>query len=152
LHVIQKLLRDHQFVIFMDADALIQHLEVPMEFLFNRWDIGRGTSIAMPVDTQQIQGEKGNISVDSKGEVVLNAGVIMAQNLPHTHDMMRAWIECPTELRYPGCGHWKDTWSHEQRAFSEYIRYDYNPNGNNIVVSPVYTLVPLVPLRVPSPG
>lgn len=136
LHVIRKLLHKHRFVVFMDGDALIQHLEVPVEFLLNRWNISSGTSIAMPVDTRQIRDGEGNISLDSKGEVVLNAGVIMAQNLPHTHDMMRAWTECPTELRYPGCGRWKETWSHEQRAFSEYIRYDYNPKGNNIVLSP----------------
>jgi hypothetical protein len=125
-------------VVFIDADAIIQHLEVPMEFLFNRWSITPDTSIAMPIDTQQVFNENGtkiNISTDSKGNVVLNSGVVVLQNLPYTHEMMQAWAECTTEKRYPGCGKWKNRWSHEQRAFSEYIRYDFNPSGNNIVVS-----------------
>ncbi|KAL2017093.1 hypothetical protein VTK56DRAFT_2616 [Thermocarpiscus australiensis] len=135
-HVLQEVLRYYKFVVFIDADAIIQHLEVPMEFLFNRWNVSPNTSIAMPIDTQQLPDGKDNISTDSKGKVVLNSGVVILQNLPHTHDMMQAWAECTTETRYRGCGQWKDRWSHEQRAFSEYIRYDFNPDGNNIVEIP----------------
>jgi hypothetical protein len=136
-HVFQRLLRDHRFVVFVDADAIIQHPEVPLEFLMNRWNIAPNTSIAMPIDTQQLGDDKENISTDSKGRVVLNTGFVVLQNLPHTHEMLQAWTECTTEKRYPGCGQWKQRWSHEQRAFSEYIRYDFNPQGNNIVVSPI---------------
>ncbi|KAH8912504.1 hypothetical protein BR93DRAFT_81816 [Coniochaeta sp. PMI_546] len=135
-HVLQKMIQDYKFVVFIDADAIIQHLEVPMEFLFNRWNISPNTSIAMPIDTRQRPRGKDNHSTDSKGKVVLNSGVVILQNLPYTHDMMQAWTSCTTEERYPGCGHWKDHWSHEQRAFSEYIRYDFNPQGNNIIEIP----------------
>ncbi|KAL2135709.1 hypothetical protein VTI74DRAFT_7226 [Chaetomium olivicolor] len=136
-HVLKEMLHGYKFVVFIDADAIIQHLEVPMEFLFNRWDISPDTSIAMPIDTQQLnENRTESISTDSKGKVVLNSGVVVLQNLPYTHDMMQAWTECTTEKRYPGCGQWKERWSHEQRAFAEYIRYDFNPNGNNIVEIP----------------
>lgn len=110
-----------------------------MEFLFNRWNITPNTSIGMPVDTRQILGDDENASMDSKGKVTVNSGVVVAQSLPYTFEMMNVWRTCTNELRYPGCGHWKENWSHEQRAFSEYIRYDFNPD-NNIVVSPVLTL------------
>ncbi|KAK4235611.1 hypothetical protein C8A03DRAFT_36534 [Achaetomium macrosporum] len=136
-HALLEVLRDYKFVVFIDADAIIQHLEVPMEFLFNRWNIAPNTSVAMPIDTQQVMKDtQENISTDSKGKVVLNSGVVVLQNLPYTHDIMQAWAECTTEKRYPGCGKWKRRWSHEQRAFSEYIRYDFNPDGNNIVEIP----------------
>ncbi|KAK4148458.1 hypothetical protein C8A00DRAFT_38973 [Chaetomidium leptoderma] len=135
-HALQRMLHNYKFVVFIDADAIIQHLEVPMEFLFNRWNISPNTSIAMPIDTQQVFEGENNISVDSKGKIVLNSGVVVLQNLPHSHEMMQAWAECTTEKRYPGCGHWKTNWSHEQRAFSEFIRYDFNPDGNNIVEIP----------------
>ncbi|KAJ4294909.1 hypothetical protein N0V88_005148 [Collariella sp. IMI 366227] len=135
-HVLQAMLASYKFVVFIDADAIIQHLEVPLEFLFNRWDVSPQTSIAMPLDTRQRTAEGKNMSTDSKNNTVLNSGFIVLQNLPHTQDMMQAWIECTTEKRYPGCGHWKEKWSHEQRAFSEYIRYDFNPDGNNIVEIP----------------
>jgi hypothetical protein len=110
---------------------------VPLEFLFNRWDISPNkTSIAMPVDTRQLSDDgEVNISTDSKGNVVLNSGVVVLQNLPYTHEILQAWAECTSEKRYPGCGQWKGRWSHEQRAFSEYIRYDFNPQGDNMVVS-----------------
>lgn len=50
--------------------------------------------------------------------------------------MMKAWKECPLEQKYPGCGQWKHNWSHEQKAFSEYICWDHNPSGNEIVEIP----------------
>jgi hypothetical protein len=129
------MLHQYKFVVFIDADAILQHLEVPMEFLFNRWNISPNTSIGMPVDTRQVLGGDENMSMDGKGNVVLNTGVVVAQALPHTFDMLNAWRTCTSERRYPGCGHWKENWSHEQRAFSEYIRYDFNPSGNEIIVS-----------------
>lgn len=105
-----------------------------MEWLFNRWKITPETSIAMPIDTKENRNGDDKVSCDSKGKTVLNTGVVVAQSLPYTFEMFKAWIECTTDLRYPGCSHWKDRWSNEQRAFSEYIRYDFNPN-NNIIVS-----------------
>jgi hypothetical protein len=134
-HVLYSLLKSYKFVIFVDADATIQHLEVPVEWLFNRWGITPQTSIAMPIDTRQTL-EDTHVSEDSKGKLMLNSGVIIAQALPHTMEMMKAWKDCPDGKRYPGCGEWKDKWAHEQRAFAEYIRYDFNPNGTNIVEIP----------------
>ena len=135
-HVLFDFLQSYKFVIFIDADATIQHLEVPFEWLFNRWGITPQTSIAMPLDTRQNLNGDLHASEDSKGRLQLNTGVVIAQALPHTFDMLTAWKECPDEKRYPGCGMWKETWSHEQKAFSEYIRYDFNPSGNNIVEIP----------------
>lgn len=135
-HALFDLLQEYRFVIFLDADATIQHLELPVEWLFNRWGITPQTSIAMPLDTRQILDGDEHASEDSKGKLVLNSGVIVAQALPFTFDILTAWKECPSETRYPGCGTWKTIWSHEQKAFSEYIRYDFNPNGTNIVEIP----------------
>lgn len=132
-HIIYNLLHQYKFVIFIDADAIIQHLEVPMEFLFNRWGITPNTSIGMPIDTRQVLGEDRMASMDSKGRVTVNTGVVIAQALPHTFELLNAWRTCTSDRRYPGCAQWKEQWSHEQRAFSEYIRYDYNKDGNNII-------------------
>lgn len=43
--------------------------------------------------------------------------------------------DCTSETRYSGCGRWKQEWSHEQRAFSEYIRHDpeFNVSSEAIV-------------------
>ncbi|KAJ8116555.1 hypothetical protein OPT61_g2041 [Boeremia exigua] len=135
-HVLSTLLKSHRFVIFLDADATIQHLELPMEWLFNRWAITPSTSIAMPLDTRQVLNGDANASNDSKGKLALNTGVVIAQSLPHTFDMLVAWSDCPSETQYPGCATWKQEWSHEQKAFSEYVRWDYNPHGTEIVEIP----------------
>ena len=50
--------------------------------------------------------------------------------------MLEAWGNCTTEVRYPGCARWKGEWSHEQRAFSEYIRYDFGRTPGTIVGIP----------------
>lgn len=130
-HVLLEFLDQYKFVVFIDADATIQHLELPLEWLFNRWNIGHETSIAMPIDTRQFINGNENTSGDSKGRTTLNTGFIIAQSLPLTFEMLDAWKTCPEGKRYPECGQWANVWSHEQRAFSEYIRYDFN----NIVVS-----------------
>lgn len=135
-HVLLKLLHDYKFVVFIDADATVQHLEVPLEWKFNRWGITPETSIAMPLDVRQMMGGNDHIGEDSHGNMESNTGLIIAQALPHTFDMLTAWKECPEEKRYPGCGRWKEEWAHEQRAFSQYIRYDFNPTGKNIIEIP----------------
>lgn len=131
---LRALIKDYDFVITMDADVTITHPEVPFEWLFNHWGVTNNTSIAMPVDQKVFDHDEIN-SVDSKGAQVLNTGMVVVHNIPYTLEMLDAWIECPNESRYPGCGHWKNNWSHEQKVFSEYIRYDFNPDGDNIVVS-----------------
>jgi len=133
-YVLSEFLQSYRFVVFIDADATIQHLDIPLEWLFNKWGITHRTSVAMPIDTKQILNGDRNASCDSKGKVTLNTGFVIAQKLPLTLKMMKAWKECPTEKKYKGCGYWKENWSHEQRAFSEYIRYDFNPDGDNIIV------------------
>ncbi|KAF1848822.1 uncharacterized protein K460DRAFT_375593 [Cucurbitaria berberidis CBS 394.84] len=135
-HVLFDLLHSYRFVIFIDADATIQHLELPFEWLFNKWGITPQTSIALPLDSRQTINGDEHVSEDSKGRLQLNTGVVVAQALPYTFEMLKAWKECPEEKRYPGCALWKEEWSHEQRAFSEYIRYDFNPTGTNIIEIP----------------
>ncbi|OCL01633.1 hypothetical protein AOQ84DRAFT_383528 [Glonium stellatum] len=122
VHAVAKLLKSYRFVVFLDADAVVHHLEVPLEWLFNRWQITENTSIALPVDVDREE----CLTCDTKGKVMLNTGLIVAQQLNRTFEMFDAWTHCTDEKRYPGCGQWKEDWAHEQRAFAEYIRYDFN--------------------------
>lgn len=63
---------------------------------------------------------------DSQGNRYLNTGFVIAQQSSRTQDMFKAWAECPEEKRYKGCARWKLDWAHEQAAFGNYIRYDFN--------------------------
>ncbi|KAF1931560.1 uncharacterized protein M421DRAFT_98685 [Didymella exigua CBS 183.55] len=133
-HVFHELVPDYDFVVAMDADVTVSHLEVPLEWMFNRWGVTRKTSMALPWDTEEFHDNK-SISTDSYDLRVLNTGFVVAQNLPLTMSILAAWKDCTTETRYPGCGKWKQRWSHEQRAFSEYIRHDpeFNVSAEAIV-------------------
>lgn len=134
-HVFHELVPEYDFVVAMDADVTVSHLEVPLEWMFNRWGIGRNTSMALPWDTEEFR-DGVSISTDSQGLRVLNTGFVVAQNLPLTMNMLSAWKDCTTEARYAGCGKWKQEWSHEQRAFSEYIRHDpeFNSPGRESIL------------------
>jgi hypothetical protein len=134
--VLHQLLATNQydFIVSMDMDISVTHPDVPLEFLLNKWGVSPRTSIAVPWDVQEVKDGK-PVSVDGKGVQVLNMGLVVVQNLPYTMEMLEMWKDCPSEKVYKGCARWKGEWSHEQRAFSEYIRYDFNPFGDNIVVS-----------------
>ncbi|KAI4682057.1 uncharacterized protein J4E88_004945 [Alternaria novae-zelandiae] len=134
-HVLRELIPEYQFVVVMDADVTIAHPDVPFEWMFNRWGIKQHTSIALPWDTEEIRDE-GSISLDSKGMRVLNTGLVVAQNSSTTLELLDAWRDCTSETRYKGCAKWRYEWSHEQRAFSEYIRYDFNKTPETIVTIP----------------
>lgn len=150
-HIFKQLLPDYDFIVAMDADVVVSHLEVPLEWMFNRWGIEEHTSMALPHDTEEFKDGKTlkpsegilrliitgkSISTDSKGVPVLNGGFIISRNNPLTFEMLGAWANCTTEARYPGCARWKGEWSHEQRAFSEYIRYDFGKVPKTIVGIP----------------
>jgi hypothetical protein len=134
-HVFRELILDYQFVVAMDADVTLPHLDVPLEWMFNRWGIKEHTSMALPWDTMEWRNNK-TVTVDSQGLRVLNTGFVVAQNSEVTIDLLEKWRDCTTEKRYLGCAKWKETWSHEQRAFSEYIRYDYNFTPETIISIP----------------
>lgn len=133
-HVFHELTPKYDFIVAMDADVTVSHLEVPLEWMFNRWNVTRNTSMALPWDTEEWRGEK-SVSRDGSDMLVFNTGFVVAQNLPLTMKMLAAWKDCTSESRYPGCGQWKQKWSHEQRAFSEYIRHDpeFNATSESIV-------------------
>lgn len=58
-HILKELLPDYEFVVALDADAIIPHLEVPLEWMFNRWGIEKHTSMALPHDTEEfVDGER----------------------------------------------------------------------------------------------
>lgn len=54
-HIFKELLPDYQFVVAMDADVVVSHLEVPLEWMFNRWGIAKHTSMALPHDTEEFR-------------------------------------------------------------------------------------------------
>jgi hypothetical protein len=122
-------LKDYRFVVMIDADAIFRNLNLPYEWLLNRWNFTEDTSIAMPLDpvmdvnTHQPIGYTNN----KFGEVNPNAGFVTAQNLPRTFDMIEAWISCPEDKeRFPGCDSFRHGWPAEQGAFGEHIRYEFD--------------------------
>ncbi|CAP99276.1 Pc22g19880 [Penicillium rubens Wisconsin 54-1255] len=114
----KEALKYYEFVIFLDGDAMIRHPHLPMEWLFNYWDITPDTLVAMALDPDEPQNR------DAKGKTLLNTGFIIGQRDPRTQELFEAWESCPTDMRYPDCSKWSQQWSHEQAAFGNHLRYD----------------------------
>lgn len=107
-------------VVFLDADAIIQYPHLPFEWLFNYWGFNSNTRVAMAVDPDEPQNK------DSRGNIYLNTGFLIAQNSSRTNEIFDAWESCPSEIRYSNCSRWAEEWPHEQAAFGEYLRYDFD--------------------------
>lgn len=125
------MLDDCRIVAVIDADVVFQHLELPFEWLMNRWNITEETSLAMPWDVEYYTNNNGKKKIihwthDPKGLLSINAGVVIAHSLPRTKEIVEAWVSCPDDPRFPGCSKLRHGWPAEQGAFADYIRYAYN--------------------------
>lgn len=118
--MMQMMLQQYRFVVFLDSDAVFVEPRVPLEWLMNLWDIRDDTITAMPIDLDEPN------NYDDRDRRMLNTGFVIAQQTPKTEEMFDAWVNCPTEEQFPGCNHWSFKWAHEQAAFAYYIRYAYN--------------------------
>jgi hypothetical protein len=113
---------DCHITLSIDADATFMDLSLPFEWLLNRWGVTPGTSLTMPRDPDEPQ----NLDA-ARGNINLNCGFVIAQNLPRTQEILKAWASCPDdEIRFPNCSRWKSAWPAEQAAFGEYIRYEFD--------------------------
>jgi hypothetical protein len=113
----------------IDADAIFRNLNLPYEWLLNRWNFTEDTSISMPLDPvwDVNTGEKIGYTNNKYGVVNPNAGFVTVQNLPRTFEMLDDWVSCPdNEEEFEGCDHFRSGWPAEQGAFGEHIRYKYN--------------------------
>jgi hypothetical protein len=125
----REALKTHDYIVFMDSDVMFHHPHLPLEWLLNYWNMTEDTLVMMSVDPDEPQ------NYDEKGNRYLNTGFVVAQQSKRTQEMFKVWAECPEEERYEGCGKWKLNWAHEQAAFGNYIRYDFD-RPNDIKVLP----------------
>ncbi|CAG1960775.1 unnamed protein product [Fusarium graminearum] len=117
--IAKEALKTHDFVISLDSDVVFTHLNLPIEWLMNLWDIRpEETLVAMAYDLDI------KIDYDTRGNLVLNTGFVISQASQRTQEMYERWEDCPRSI--PGCEHWNFKWAHEQSAFSHYIRYEFN--------------------------
>jgi hypothetical protein len=118
-----------RIVVAIDHDALFWNLDLPFEWLLNRWGFTNETSFAMALDNNWQQNH------DDHDVLNINAGFIVAQNLPRTHDILRAWDSCPSNATmYPNCRKFIDRWPAEQGAWGTYMRRQFNESTDRIEI------------------
>lgn len=115
---------NYKFIVFLDADATFRFLHLPIEWLINYWNIEPHHSIIMAKDPWDPRYPEFNS--DRFNRTYANTGFMIVQNNENTIPILKAWHECPDDVRYPNCSQWKQPNFHEQSAFGEYIRYDYD--------------------------
>lgn len=118
--MMKEALKTHDYIVFMDSDVMFHYPHLPLEWLLNYWNMTQDTLAMMSIDPDEPQ------NYDAKGNRYLNTGFVIAQQSKRTQEMYKAWAECPSENRYTGCSRWKLDWAHEQAAFGNYIRYDFD--------------------------
>lgn len=118
-------LKKYEWIVFLDADATFRYMHLPLEWLLNYWEIRPEHSLTMALDPWDPNEPQYNS--DHNNRTLTNTGFMLVQNNPHTMEILKAWHECPDDTRYSGCSYWKNSTHkfHEQSAFGEYIRYDY---------------------------
>lgn len=116
-------LKKYKWIVFLDADATFRHLHLPLEWMLNYWGIEPQHSITMALDPWDPN--EPDYNADRFNRTYTNTGFMVVQNNPTTMEILKAWHECPNDVRYQGCSQWKHPKFHEQSAFGEYIRYDY---------------------------
>ncbi|KAF2084147.1 hypothetical protein K490DRAFT_8281, partial [Saccharata proteae CBS 121410] len=136
-----------EVVIFLDSDAIFRHLELPAEWLLNRWGVTRDTKLAMALDPGSLEGvEVGFNDVD--GERMHNTGFIVAVRSERTREILEAWAGCVDgerdeggdgsasasaragKLGFPGCEKWAYNWPLDQGAWAEFVRRRFNESGD----------------------
>lgn len=118
--MMKEALKTHDYIVFMDSDVMFHYPHLPLEWLLNYWQMTPDTLAMMSIDPDEPQ------NYDDKGNRYLNTGFVIAQQSKRTQEMYKNWAECPSETRYKGCSRWKKDWAHEQAAFGNYLRYDYD--------------------------
>ncbi|KAH6885313.1 hypothetical protein B0T10DRAFT_539685 [Thelonectria olida] len=122
--VLSKILKHHDVCVFIDSDAMFNHLSLPLEWLMNYWSLSPlNNSLALPVDPDTQHNR------DRFGNLFLNTGFMIMQNNTKLYEMFKDWDDCPNEGgKYPGCTEfrnrkgWQPT---DQGGFGTFIRYDY---------------------------
>ena len=117
--------KEYDFVVFTDADVVFPDLRLPLEPLFSHWNITKDIALAAALDNEGTKLRHSDWNDDTHGRTNINTGFIIAQDTPAFDELMRAWMDCPTNVRYPNCSIWSHKRFHEQSALSSYIRYDY---------------------------
>jgi hypothetical protein len=121
------MLHKYEIVVCFDPDVYVRHPNTSIEFLINRYNFTNITSLMMASDPNSKNNQ------DSKGRATLNMGFIIAQSNNLTKQVFRRLALCTETV--PGCDRWKYSWSHEQRAFSEYFR-DLLKVGSELIIAP----------------
>ncbi|KAI2477509.1 Galactosyl transferase [Pyrenophora tritici-repentis] len=116
-------IKNYKFIVFLDADAAFRFLDVPLEWMLNYWDIKPHHALTMALDPWSAKEPQYNS--DRFNRTYTNTGFMIVQNNEHVMPILKAWHECPDDTRYANCSQWKQPRFHEQSAFGEYIRYDY---------------------------
>lgn len=116
----KEALKTHDYIVFLDSDVMFHYPHLPLEWLLNYWNMTEDTLAMMSIDPDEPQ------NYDAQGNRFLNTGFVIAQQSERTQEMYKAWAECPEETRYKGCARWKKDWPHEQSAFGNYVRYDFD--------------------------
>ncbi|ROT42489.1 hypothetical protein SODALDRAFT_336204 [Sodiomyces alkalinus F11] len=132
--IIRKMLEKHETCVYMDSDAIFNHMDLPVEWLLNYWDIdAKKDLVSLSIDP------KAEHNRDKKGKLYDNTGFVIAQNHPVTFNMMDDWAVCADDGgKHPDCVDYRTVAfgrPSDQGGFGNFIRYDYKDSVKELPCS-----------------
>lgn len=118
--IMRRALQTHDMVIFLDSDAIFENINLPFEWLLSHWDVQPSSTLLTIA-----RDPGGEHNSDARGKVMWNTGFMVGQRNSLTEEMFERWENCPTGQRYEECRKWAYDWAHEQAAFANHVRYEY---------------------------
>ncbi|OAR05003.1 hypothetical protein LLEC1_02759 [Akanthomyces lecanii] len=123
---IKDALMTHDYVVFLDQDAMFRYPALPLEWLMNHWQHNDQTSLMLAAEPDK------EYNTDGNGTLYFNTGFIIAQNSTRTHDIIDAWLDCPKGIKYDACRRFAWDWPHEQAALVGFVKQHEFTNPSDI--------------------
>ena len=79
--IAKEALKSYDFVVSLDSDAVFTHLDLPLEWLMNLWDVRLETLVAMAYDLDI------KADYDSHNNLILNTGFVISQASKRTQEL-----------------------------------------------------------------
>lgn len=116
----------HEFVVFLDQDAVFRYSALPLEWLLNHWQHNKETHLMLADEPEK------EFNKDPHGILYFNTGFVIAQNSTRTHEIIDAWLDCPNGDKYNDCKRFAYDWPHEQAALVGFVKQNEFTLPNDI--------------------
>ncbi|KAH7169770.1 uncharacterized protein B0J16DRAFT_276707, partial [Fusarium flagelliforme] len=121
--MIREALKDHEIVVFLNADVIFMYPQMPFEWIMKLWNVTNNTLIFMTNDLDPPR----NRHVDD--QVTQNSRFLIARQSNGTQGLLNDWENCHIDRKSKKCKPSATGSADERAALSSYVWYNYSSTG-----------------------